>query len=201
MEFCMSKIKAWFDLFREQYFSLNLKDYPNIGADVEIVKLMLLVAVALCVAFCLMDYHKKNMYLTVKQLMRHEATDEASAKTVGELGLSGKKAVCRALIGSSQMRSVVAMAGEQKMTYEELVEAEKAKAEAKCKAFIDGGVDFSNARFYIKAEGRDRASRIYNGAEITVLRTALRCVLTVVVFVCLIFVMPEFLNWVNDVMG
>ena len=62
-------------------------------------------------------------------------------------------------------------------------------------------VDFESARFFINPNGKDRASKIYNSAEITAARTALRCLLTVAIAVCFVLIMPELLSWINGWMG
>ena len=109
----MSGIRTWFVAFYEDYISLNMKNYPNLGFDFEIVKVLLIAAVVLCVVFCVMDFHKKNAYLIIKQLMRHEAKNPESAKTLSELSLSENRAVRRSLASSSQIRSVVGRVGEK----------------------------------------------------------------------------------------
>lgn len=211
----MSGIRTWFVSFYEDYISLNMKDYPNLGFDFEIVKVLLIAAVVLCVVFCVMDFHKKNAYLIIKQLMRHEAKNPESAKTLSELSLSENRAVRRSLASSSQIRSVVGRVGEKELTYEEYIANEKRKKElkrAKRALKKTGGENISvpveektpmldELRFYIKEERADYASKIYNGADISVLRTVLRCVLVVAVAVCFVFLMPELLSFINNIMG
>ena len=216
---------GWFSAFYRDYISVNLNDYPNIGVDLDIVKLILITAAVICVSFCAIDYHKKNMYSVVKQLMRHEAKDEASAKTLAEIGFADSCAIKKALEGSSQMKSVVACVGEEKQSYEEYILAEKRyremkkvnRAEKKQRR-RDGLkeehvehvglekphpwlVDFESARFFINPEGKERASKIYNGAEITVARTALRCLFTVAIAVCFVLAMPGLLSLINGWLG
>ncbi len=211
----MSGIRTWFVSFYEDYISLNMKDYPNLGFDFEIVKVLLIAAVVLCVVFCVMDFHKKNAYLIIKQLMRHEAKNPESAKTLSELSLSENRAVRRSLASSSQIRSVVGRVGEKELTYEEYIANEKRKKELKRakRALKKTGAEnisvpveektpmLDELRFYIKEERADYASKIYNGADISVLRTVLRCVLVVAVAVCFVFLMPELLSFINNIMG
>ena len=211
----MSGIRTWFVAFYEDYISLNMKDYPNLGFDFEIVKVLLIAAVVLCVVFCVMDFHKKNAYLIIKQLMRHEAKNPESAKTLSELSLSENRAVRRSLASSSQIRSVVGRVGEKELTYEEYIANEKRKKELKRakRALKKTGAEnisvpveektpmLDELRFYIKEERADYASKIYNGADISVLRTVLRCVLVVAVAVCFVFLMPELLSFINNIMG
>lgn len=213
----MSKIRTWFVSFYEDYISLNMKDYPNLGFNIEIVKVLLIAAVVLCTVFCVMDFHKKTAYLIIKQLMRHEAKNPERAKTLAELSLSENRAVRRSIASSSQLRSVVGRVGEKELTYEEYIANEKRKKELKrAKRALKkaGGEAVSTTlpteekaptidelRFYIKEEGADYASKIYNGADISVLRTVLRCVLVVAVAVCFVFLMPELLSFINNIMG
>ena len=211
-------MKGSFFSFYRDYISVNLSDYPNIGMDLDIVKLIFAVAIAFCAAFCISDYYRKNMYSIVKQLMRHEAKDETSAKTLQQIGLADSRALKKALSDSSQMKSIVSRVGEEKQSYEDFVLEEKRYREQK-KAYRaekkqrrrDGlksehvniakphscSIDFETARFYINPQGKDRALRIYNSAEITAVRTGLRCLLTVAVAVCFALAMPELLSLVN----
>ena len=217
----MSTIKTWFVAFYKDYICLNTKEYHNIGFDFEIVKVLLVTALVLCIVFCVMDFHKKNAYVIIKQLMRHEAKDPESAKTLSEIGLSQNKSVRRAIESSSQLKSVVGRVGEKVMTYEEFIALEKKKRENKLiyrifkkKKIQDenntecSGVENENVApsidtvgLYIKPERADYASRIYNGADISVVRTALRCVLVVAVAVCFTMLMPELLTLVNNMLG
>ena len=219
----MAAIAAWYDNFDKNYLSINLNEYENIGMNLPIVKLLLVVAVAFIVAIIIINYSKSNLYLMVKQLMRHGALGEDSAKTLGELKLSDKRGIKRALALSSQMRSIVSTVGEEKMSYEEYLEKKKALQEAK-RAENKGGffkrlwaavvgffytrdeilfaeIDFSAARFYIKEEGKNRASKIYNSNDITPIRTAFTCVLVALFFIGLMFAMPEVLNWINSLLA
>ena len=218
----MLGMTGWFSSFYRDYISVNLEDYPNIGVDLDIVKLIFITAAVICASFCVIDYHKKHMYLVVKQLMRHEARDETSAKTLAEIGLANNEAIKKALSGSSQMKSVVSCVGEKKQSYDEYILAQKRYRELKKAARAekkqmrrDGlkeervglqkpdicAVDFESARFFINPNGKDRASKIYNSAEITAARTALRCLLTVAIAVCFVLIMPELLSWINGWMG
>ena len=219
----MAAIAAWYDNFDKNYLSINLNEYENIGMNLPIVKLLLVVAVAFIVAIIIINYSKSNLYLMVKQLMRHGALGEDSAKTLGELKLSDNRGIKRALAFSSQMRSIVSTVGEEKMSYEEYLEKKKALREAK-RAENKGGffkrlwaaavgffytrdeilfaeIDFSAARFYIKEEGKNRASKIYNSNDITPIRTAFTCVFVALFFIGLMFAMPEVLNWINSLLA
>ena len=219
----MAAIAAWYDNFYKNYLSINLNEYENIGMNLPIVKLLLVIAVAFIVAIIIINYSKSNLYLMVKQLMRHGALREDSAKTLGELKLDDKRGIKRALAGSSQMRSIVAAVGEEKMSYEEYLAKRKALREAK-KAEERGGffkrawyfivgffytrddvllseLDFSVARFYIKEEGKGRASKIYNSSEITPVRTAFTCVFIALFFIGLMFAMPEALEFINSLLA
>lgn len=219
----MAAIAAWYDNFDKNYLSLNLNEYENIGMNLPIVKLLLAVAVAFIVAIIIINYSKRNLYLMVKQLMRHGAMGEESAKTLSELKLNEIRGIKRALVNSSQMKSIVGTVGEEKLSYEEYLEKKRAIREAK-KAEDKGGffkrvgsvilgffytkdealfseIDFSAARFYIKEEGKGRASKIYNSSEITPLRTAFTCVFIGLFFVGLMFAMPEALNWINSLLA
>ena len=226
----MARIKQWFTTLNEDYLSINLKDYPNINIDLPIVKLLLCAALAMIIAMIIISYSKKNMYTVVKQLMRHGALSEDKAKTLFELKLADSAAIKRAVISSSQVKSIVAIAGENQMSYEEYVARRQEKRAARKAAvrneseggfvgfvkrvwgavrgffshedeILDAPIDLEAARFYIKEEGAARASRIYNGSEITVLRTILGCLLIALVSICITLAMPELLSWIDGILA
>ena len=84
--------------------------------------------------------------------------------------------------------------GENRPTYEEYVAAQKEKKKI-------NSPDPTAVRIYIKAESMDRAKHIYNTYNVSIFNTLLACVLIIVFSVCLVFVMPELLNLINNSLG
>ncbi len=204
----MSAIKKWFDIFYEDYICLNLRSYSNIGVDFEIVKLMLAVALGIVVCGILLDYYNNHTYALIKQLLRHDAVSESKAKTLGELGLGEVKAIRRALATSGKVTSIVARVGERQLSYEEYtkLETEYKKARKLDKSiteeqFFGAEINFDDARFYVREEQKEYAVRIFNGADVSVTRTALRSALIAIVTVIIVFLTPGMLSLINSLLG
>ena len=178
----------------KEYLSLNLNDYSNINVNFEINKFILLCAVALCVVSFFINYKRSILADTVKQLLRHNATDEESAKTLGELGLAGSRGVRKAITSSAQLRRMITVVGEHRPTYEEYVAAQKEKKKL-------AEQDPLTLRIYIPKEAMDRAKYVYNTYTSSISRTLLACVMYVAFAACLILLMPELLALINGSLG
>ena len=177
----------------KEYLSINLNDYKNIGINFEINKFILFCAIALCIVAFYVNYKRSMMVNIVKQLLRKNAIDEESAKTLVELKLDSSRGIKKAIFTSSQLRRLISIVGESRPTYEEYVAAQKAKKK------IDSP-DPTAVRIYIKAESLDRAKHIYNTYNVSILNTLLACALIIAFGVCLVLVMPELLTVINDAM-
>ena len=173
-------------------FFINLKDYPNLEADLYINIVLLAVFLAVGVAMCLAEVRRGRMALAVKQLIRHEAIGESAAKTLTELGLQGIGSIRRALLSGSQLAKIVSRAGEQKYTYEEYIALTKEKKREAEK------IDFETARFYISEQRLPRARHVYESYGVSVARIVGLCVFALLVYVCISLLMPEILSFVND---
>ena len=86
----------------KEYLSVNLNDYKNIGINFEINKFILFCAIALCVVAFYVNYKRSLMVNTVKQLLRKNAIDEESAKTLVELKLDSSRGIKKAIFTSSE---------------------------------------------------------------------------------------------------
>ena len=179
----------------KEYLSLNLKDYESFGIDFEINKFFIIVAAALCVTSFIVNYKRSLISEMIKQLFRHNATSEDNAKTLTELGLSESCGIKRALSSDSQLRKMVAIVGEKKLSYEEYIALEKVKKKNALKP------DFETARFYIPASSLDRAKHVYNTYNTSILRTLLVCVMLVAITVCIILLSPELLSLIDSAFG
>lgn len=193
------------------YLSVNLADYENIGVNFEISKFLLIVLIGLCISFFVIDWHRGYMLLTVKKLFRHEALDEASAKTLGELGLDRSFSVRWALSHETRLSKIVKRVGEIEYTYEEYVELEKSlknrkknKAEAAKNADeVDTRTqgekwDFATARFYVNPKRISEAREIEQNYSASVIKTSLFSLMFVIIFVGITLIMPELLSFINS---
>ena len=163
----------------KKYLFLNLSYYFS-GVDFNINIFLLAIALGMCIACIFITISKRNMTLIIKQLTRHEAFDEASAKTLGELKIERGFKVRYSLSHRGQLTHIVKLAGGY--PFEKKAEGKKEEK-----------IDFDTARFYICAEGRDRATRIIDQKEPSYLNMALGCVLILMLFITLTFFVPEIL--------
>ncbi len=192
----------------EDYLSINLADYENIGMDFEISKFLLVVLIGLCISFFVIDWHRGYMLLTVKKLFRHEALDEDSAKTLGELGLDGSFSVKWALSQETRLAKIVKRVGAKEYTYEEYIEIQKQNKQRKKEKAQNGGkdvasaddekLDFKTARFYVNPQRMSEARDIEQNYSSSVIKTAVFCFMFVIIFVCITLIMPELLSFINS---
>lgn len=178
------------------FFFINLKDYPNIGIDFEINVFLLVLTVALAVCFFVANHYRSTMQLITKQLERHGAKDEESAKTLAELGLERSAWLKWALSHSGQLTRIVGRVGEKIYTYEEYVALSKQKGGIK-----DEKIDFAEARFYIRESANERAKHIIENYGTSTFRAILYCVLFLALYVCIALSMPEILSIINGWLG
>lgn len=171
---------------------LNAKDFLEIGSDVYINLIMLIIAAALCVASFFINFHKTYTVNIIKQLLRREATSEETAKTLSELHLENQRGLKSALSRKGQLTSLIKRAGYVEPTYEEYM------AQAKEKKLKREKIDFLTARFYIPQESQDKAKRIKERENPTIARTVLVCVLILSLCVCLMLLMPGILRLISN---
>lgn len=196
-----------------KYISLNLKDYIGEEYDFEINKVLIFIAIGICIACVFINYNQSVISRFLKKLIRLDAFDDDSSKTLKDLGLAEHKPT-KSLISknSGAIKRVLGVVGRKNLTYEEYVAAERAKKEAK-KARLtrknqsesesaessaptdidDSLLDFSTARFFIIPEERDYAER-YVHRDTSPIKTAIYCVLIILIFAVLIAAMPTLLK-------
>lgn len=183
--------KLYYDLFL-----INLKDYNNIGINLEINVLLLYIFIALCVCFFVVNHHRSTMQLIVTQLLRHGAEAEDSAKTLEELGLDTSGKVKYMLRAGGQISKIVARVGEKVYTYEEYSRLIKKHGK-----IPKDKIDFASARFYIRPQAKERVNFIMETYGSSILRTCLYCVLALALYICIALCMPEILSFINTQLG
>jgi hypothetical protein len=198
--------------FYNDFICLNLKDYKNIGIDFEINKLILLFFGALIVGCIIVSINQMNLTLLIRKLMKIEAYSESSAKTLSQLGLADNAGI-RSLITKNDGRisKIIAVVGIKRQTYEEYIEAEQKRKEARRlppaerKAVLESlsaiEIDASNAKIYIPEDKREYASYVYSSGNGSVVKTALSCALILVVAITIVLLMPTLLSAVNGILG
>ena len=204
-----------------KYISVNLKDYIGGNVDIPINKILIFIALGLCVACVFINYNQSIISRLLKKLIRLDAFSEESSKTLKDLGLADHSFTKRLILkNSGAIKKVLGVVGRKTMTYEEYIAFEKKKKEAK-KARLtknsssdtpdaNGGsntdskaasattapdceIDFSTARFYVIPDMREYAEHAVK-RDSSPIKTALYCVVIVAFFLVLIIAMPTLLN-------
>ena len=178
--------------FYEKYFLLNLKDYPGIGIDLEINKLLLFLVIGTIIALIFVGFRRAGVALVIKSILRREAKDEGSAKTLNELRANTFAVRTLLRSGEGRLSKIILRAGAPKYTYEEYV------ALTKKRGFKEEKIDFATAKFYIAEDKIDEAKRIYDRSESPLFHTVLACALLVALYVCLLFGMPGILDFLSS---
>ena len=174
----------------KNFIMLNAKDYLEIGYDIHINVIMLIIAAAVSVASFWINYHKTYTVNIIKQLLRHGATSEETAMTLPQLHLDTHRGLKSALTKSNRLTDIISRVGYVKPTYEEYVALMKEKKN------LSEKIDFSTAKFFIPEEKVEKATMIKEKENPTVMRTALLCVFIFAVCVCIMLLMPELLTFI-----
>jgi len=193
--------------FYEKYFLINLKDYSNIGLDLEINKILFCILVGAVLAIAIIGYRKAGISRVVKALLRHEAKNEESAKTLDELKINSPSVRTVLSATEGRLAKIISRVGATRYTYEEYIEAMKkpkgktaddAKNNEKSHSpLTEEKVDFATARFYIAEDKIEEAKSIFDRSDSPMLHTVLTCVLLISLYTCILFAMPGILEVVN----
>lgn len=162
----------------EDYFFLNVNEYFD-GVNFPINLFIISISIGICIAIFFITAHNRYTYLITKQLLRHEARDEESAKTLSQMHISPSMMLKSALSRHGQLTLMV------KRVLAEPAEEQKSQNEK---------IDFSTARFYLGAENIDRARRINEGTAPTYFHAILFSVMIIAIAVILSLFMPEILS-------
>lgn len=198
--------------FYEKYLSINLKNYENIGIDLEISKVLLGLLVGIIIATLLVSWQRNSMINLMKRMSRLGCTDEGTAKTLSELSCNnlGTRAVIRT---SSRLRRLIGCLGADivtgdNITYEEYKEATRRKKRkapegeaVEERRQLNEKIDFKSAAFYIKSSDSKEVKNILDMRKASLLNTVLMCVLLISVYTILLFLMPDILNFINGILG
>ncbi len=177
--------------FYNKYLSINLNDYSNIGIDLEISKILFCFLVGLIIVTVIINYRRASMILIIKKLLRHEVLSEDKAKTLSELD-ADNFGTRLSLRSDKRLLQVVKRAGEKQYTYEEY------SALIKSKDFKEEKINFDEAKFYLNESTLDDAKKIVDVPAPSVVNTILFCVLLVAIYICIILIIPELLNLINN---
>ena len=178
--------------FIKDFFFLNLIKYENILFYFPIGMLLTLLTVAMCAAVFVINHRNGYICAMIKQLLRHGATDETSAKTLKELHLDKTYGLKGALSRSGQLSFLVKRAGDVKISYEEFVKSQKKRG------YKEEKIDFSEARFYLSQEQLNRAKGTLEKNGASLWKPILLSIIFIAIWVLLALFLPDLLDYINS---
>jgi hypothetical protein len=177
--------------FIKNFIFLNLNSYENFGVDFPLGLFLVLLMAGICLASFYLNYYKSQTTALYKQLLRHGATSEEGAKTLGELRLSASRTLRLALSRGGELASIVKRAGEIKPTYEEYVEKSSKRG------YKPEKINFEEARFYIEEGKTDKAKRLIEHSSPALWKPILLAIALAVLLVLMALFLPDLLALIN----
>ncbi len=185
------KLEVWKEeyLFLKYVF-LNFKDYKNLNFNFPIGLILLFFIIAFPITVFFINKKKNTVTFAVKQLLRHEALDEESAKTLSSLRLSKSKSFKRMIVSGGQLSSMIKIVGYKKPSYEEYIEAKKEKKTEK--------INLDEIKIFLSKDSKKKAETIAE-AELTPIWKPILISLAGIIIIAILFVfMPEILDFLNN---
>lgn len=142
------------EIFKYYHF-LNPKDYPNLGLDIYINIFYFCLFILTAAVMVFLHFQRRELFRFFTALSRHEAKDEASAKTIEGLRLKNSLLLRYILKYDNRIKRLVGVVGEKKYTYEEYMELLKKKQ----------GKRFATAAAANSEAGSKEASNANSGAN------------------------------------
>lgn len=174
-----------------QHIFLNFKDYKNLNFNFPIGFILIFFMIAFPIAVFLINHTKNTVATCIKQLLRHEALSEDSAKNLSQLRLSKYKGLRKMLLSSGELSSMVKIAGYKKPSYDEYMKAKKEKRKIET-------VDFDNAKIYLSENNIDHARDIASIGTSSIWKPILVSIAGVIVIALLFVFMPTLLDLLNS---
>jgi hypothetical protein len=186
------KLEIWKEeyLFLKYAF-LNFKDYKNLGFNLPIGLILIFLAIAFPIMVFFINNKKNTTCFAMKQLVRHEAFSEESAKNLTTLRLFNNKLFKKMLLSGGQIASIIKIVGYEKPSYEEYLKAKKEKKKL-------SKINFSEIKIFISEEKKEEAETIAE-AEITPIWKPIVISVAGIAILALLFIfMPEILTLLNS---
>ena len=174
--------------------AVNLNDYENIGIDLQINKVLFPAFVVFCIMMIALAVYRNAMRDLVVKIIRHEAYNEDSAKTLDELGLAKNVIITYLLSRDNMLSKIVKIAGKQEYSYEEYIALSKEERLAHEK------IDVSKSALYIPEDNIDRARHIKEKYMMSKTKLMLASVLVFLIYIIIASSMSEILNVINNLL-
>ena len=176
----------------KDFFFLNFSQYENIGMNFPIGVFLILLCIVGIVSVFFLTYYRMFTRSLYSQLLRHNAKDEQSAKTLSQLRLDKSFAIRSSLSRSNgQLTYIVKRAGQEELSYDEYMK------KSKTKGYKPEKIDFSSARFYIPAERMDTAKKLLENFDVSWIKAAVISLVLVGLLVLSVFTMDDILSFFN----
>lgn len=213
----------------EKFLSVNLKDYSNIGIDLEINKILFFLAVALTLGAIGLYIHGKKVALLFKRMIRLEVFGRDGAKNLSDLGLGDNKAIRRLVTNrAGYLKKCIKILGDERMTFEEYAEEKNRKergeekesnaelidiadtesniavkeGETPClNTYLSDGLISPDAKIYIPETSRDFALKILDNDSGSAAKLIVSCAIILGICSVLILFMPDILAGLNSLLG
>ena len=177
--------------FIKDFLFLNLADYENIGLQLPIGAILILLCFAMIAFAFYYNYTRSCSSHLCLRLLRAGAVGEDKGVSLKDLRLDGSFGVKMALKGGGELRSVVKAVGEKKESYEEYIAASQRRGAAA------EGIDVSSVAFYIAPERKDRAERLASENHSILTPIILSCALLLILALAMMF-LPDLLSYLNS---
>jgi len=174
------------------FLELNLSEFENFGINFPIGAFLVLFTITLCMAVFIYNYKKRYTATLIKQLIRHNAINEESAKTLKELHLDSSRVLKIALSRSGQLTYIVKSAGDNRPSYEEYV------AQSRKRGFKGKKINFDEVKFYIPSSRIDKAKHTVETSNTEWWRPMLVSFILIAVLAILSVFLPDILQTINS---
>ena len=174
-----------------RHIFLNFKDYKNLNFNFPIGFILVIFILAFPIAVFFINHRKNTITTCIKQLLRHDALNEQSAKTLSELRLSKCKSLKRMLLSSGQLSSMVKIVGYKKPSYDEYVAARKEKKKIEAP-------DLERAKIYLSEEYSEKGADIASIGTSSIWKPIIVSLVGVIIVGILFVFMPKLLELLNS---
>ncbi len=177
--------------FTKNIFLVNLKDYPNIGIDLQISKLLFYIFVGLIVIAIVVNLRRATINLLIIKLLQEEILSKENAKTLTELDINNLGT--RLLLSCNCCLSKIVLIADNDYTEKE--------SNKKSQIFKRKKINFDEVRFYLNNESLGDAQKIVDVPTPSVINTLLFCILLFGIYICIVLIIPELLTFINNIIN
>lgn len=204
-------LRELWDYFVENYFTLDLGQYENLGFSgtnsgglINLSWAIIALCLGMIIASILAVYEKRGLGEFVRKLIYEECYTPESAKTLTQLGFRKNVAV-RGALRSGSLSKVVKCA--QKQAYDAEIEQKRAlyeqnaqKGDPAFKSFAYK-INFETDTFYIPKDESYAADVRYDKKGSGLLTVLIVTIVAVVLSAFIIFMLPDVLQLLDNFMG